>query len=643
MKEGTGSMIGRRASRVILAAGALVASFAALAQPSPVRVQPAPVVVQPAPAPGRAAASPGAAMPAAAPELSPEAAKLLAQRDELSGAIVKRDTKRVAAWIQAHKELNFNFDEVWRGRTFQSPLTVAINLDAVDIARILLDAGAQAGRNDGDGRAAIHYAKSAQAVQLLVRHGADINALDRYGKTAVANAVERGNLQMMDTLLAGGARLDVPLKGTDLFTRAIELRQPELVGPLLERGVDPRLPPTRALWLLIESGDTERALLLIRRGADPNARDERETLLTRALFRQRWEVVEALIDAGASLRVPDSPECKPSSVRCQSIQVARLATFNPRVLAMMAARGLDLNTVASNGHTALSSLIVEQPMAIRALSSAGRMAGVAVNPVTGQTVVTTSPATTTVQEIPAPDNVARAKALLDLRADPNVKYQGVTPLMLAIALPKKPPELADVLLNAGGRIDFEATIVRPGPEDGPSRAGTGSIASEVSSRKVLSADIEHTGMSLGPLTWAAWRGRPDIALRLLERDRKVSRADRDLLYFAAAAGQWDLLMGALPYTREVNVSNRADVTPLMFAADAGRADAVRALLAAGANVNVRSVRSWPPLSDMNILAAIAGHSPTPPRLAGGYTALGAASKQGHTEVAQILIEAGGRE
>lgn len=591
-------------------------------------------------APARSGAA--AAIPAA-PELSREAAARLAQQDELSAAIVKRDAKRVAAWIEAHKELNFNFDEVWRGRTFQSPLTLAIARDHVEIARMLLDAGAQAGRNDGDGRAAIHYARSAEAIQLLAKHGADVNALDRYGRTAVANAAERGNLQMMDVLLAGGARLEVPPKGTDLFTRAIESRHPELIAPLLERGVDPRSPPTRALWHLIESGDTEHALLLIRRGADPNARNDRETLLTRALFRQRWEISEALIDAGASPGVPDGPDCKKSSVRCQSIQVAQLATFNPRVLAKLVAKGLDLNAVASNGHTALSSLIVEQPMRIRAVSPVGRTAGATLNPVSGQSVVATSPAATTLHEVPAPDNVARAKALLDLRADPNVKYQGVTPLMLAVALPNKPAELADVVLNAGGKIDFEATIAGRGPDNGPSYPGPAGIASDASLRKLLSADIELTGMSAGPLTWAAWHGRPDIALRLLEREKNVSRADRDLVYFSAAFGQWDLLMGALPYAREVNVSNRADVTPLMLAADAGRADAVRALLAAGASVNARSVRSWPPLSDTNLLAALAGHSPTPPKLAGGYTALRAAREKGHAEVVRILTEAGGRE
>jgi hypothetical protein len=38
-----------------------------------------------------------------------------------------------------------------------------------------------------------------------------------------------------------------------------------------------------------------------------------------------------------------------------------------------------------------------------------------------------------------------------------------------------------------------------------------------------------------------------------------------------------------------------------------------------------------------------GHSPSSPRLVGSYTALRAAKEQGRTEVARILIEAGGTE
>ena len=584
--------------------------------------------------------APAAAAAPAAPELSPEAAARLAREDELASAIVKGDARRVAAWIRTHRALDFNFNDVTRGRTHQSPLTLAIGRNHLEVAALLLDAGAAINRADGDGRSAIHYARSPEAVRLLAQRGADLNAQDRYGRTAAANAIERGDPGAADGLIASGARLDAPLKGTDLLTRAAESRRPETIAALLDRGVDPRKPPNRALWIVIDNGDNASALLLIRKGADVNFSDSRgETLLTRALFRQRWEVAEALVNAGAAVRPQDAKDCRHGSYTCQSIQPARLATFNPAMLAKLVAKGLDVNTVAADGHSALTSIIEDQPMAVRAVSAGVQAVGVGRNPVTGEVVATTSSSRPErVTEIPAPDNAARVKVLLDARADPNLKYRDATPLMLAIALPGKPPAMVDALMQAGGRIEVDAVFIRE--EEGRRRGGN------VGPGAVVTSDTTVIGMNMGPLTWALHHQRPDIALRLIERDKRVTKPDRHLLYFAAAAGHWDVLLAALPYTREVNAANRAEVTPLMHAALAGRANAVKALLAAGANVNARSARIWPPVSDPDfapsIAGALAGHSRQPP-LVGGYTALRIAQERGHAEVVGILKEAGGKE
>lgn len=583
---------------------------------------------------GQAAGAPGLAVPA--PQETPANPALQARQDQLQTAIVKRDAPALRALIRSGMDLNFDFNDLLpRGRTSESPLTLAIYRGHLDMARLLLEGGADARRKDGDGRPPIHRARSAEAVRLLAEFGADTNALDGNGRTAAYRALERGDLAAIDMLLANGARLDADPKGTDLLVRAIDTGHPEMIDALLDRGVDPRSPPTQALFLLIDGGDTGRARRLIQRGADVNARKDREWVLGRALFRQRWEIADALIDAGAEVKFAGLGACGGLFTDCPPIQFARSASFNPAMLARLKAKGLDLDAAAKDGHTTLTSLIVEQPMAIRAIGSS-TMSSVAQNAVTGETVTRTTQAPVPSNVIPAPENVARAKALLELGADPNRKLQDMTPLMLAIGLPGKPKEMAEMLFSFGARVAFEETISKPRPDDRPVIGSLGRSQIILNDQGIL------TGMKMGPLTWTALHNRPDIALRLLERERKVTRADRDLLYFAAAAGQWDLVIGALAFTREVDAADRADVTPLMMAAYAGNSAAVRALLAAGAKVNARSARDWPPFFEADWRAALSGHPSRPP-LVGGYTALRAAKERGHVEVTRILVDAGGKE
>src|SRR4051812_19701381 len=97
-----------------------------------------------------------------------------------------------------------------------------------EIARLLLDAGADPNRRDGFGTLPIHRARSQDTVALLHSYGANINAAD-------TNAV---------------------------------------AGP----------SATQAVWNQIDKGDdAETVKLLIENGADPSATSGRETLLERAL------------------------------------------------------------------------------------------------------------------------------------------------------------------------------------------------------------------------------------------------------------------------------------------------------------------------------------------------------------------------
>jgi ankyrin repeat protein len=505
-----------------------------------------------------AAVALGACLSAAAQE--PARTPRQVQRDDLQTAIVKDDRRKAAELIRT-LELDFDFDEGrTRGRTFESPLTLAVHRGRIEIVRMLLEHGADVHRKDGSGRTAIQGAQTPAMTQVL---------------------------------LAAGARVDAPA----------------IAGF------------TEQLWRAVDQGDAAMARALIERGADPNADNGRERILLRALFRKQWEVAEALLEGGASVKIPDRAGCERLSY-CESIQAALFASFDPNLLAKLKARGLELDTVDTQGYTALTRLVVEQPMAIRAIAAGGA-----------------------VLDIPAPDNAARLEVLLDAGADPNRKFRQLTPLMLVMGTHARPPAMADALIAAGGRIEHDATV--------PPLKDSGDIANVLPAGGLAPALVNAdrpldfgnyqgilTGMRVGPLGWAVMAGRTDIALRLLERERRIDAADRNLVYFAAYGGEWDFVLTALRHEAPADVANRAGVTPLMLAADAGRADVVRALIAAGADVRARSARSWPPLLERNfrdeIGGAIAGHSPPKPRLVGGYTASEIAKDRGHPEVLRAL-------
>jgi ankyrin repeat protein len=366
--------------------------------------------------------------------------------------------------------------------------------------------------------------------------------------------------------------------------------------------------------------------MLIEAGADPNAHTDRDWLITRALFRQRWDIVNRLADAGAQVRLPDGPQCASTARGCFSIELARSATLHPPTLARLKARGLDLDAYAASGHTALTALISDTregaPGAVRSGAAAGAT-------------------------IPASDVSARARALLEQGADPNRRYRDLTPLMLAIALPT-PHALSDLLVDAGGRVEYRNTIQKQGQNELPAPGHPVNAGASAASRFTSEPLIHNnqglfTGMTVGPLTWTLFHRRPDAALRLLARDRKVTQDDRFLLYFAGRLGAWDVVLRVLALSNEVNVSDRAGVTPLMFAAEDGRVDAVKALIASGAKLDAKSVNGWPPLLETPPAMLIMGHGPSQPRLVGGATALKAARGRQREDVVKVLLEAGARD
>lgn len=126
----------------------------------------------------------------------------------------------VAEWLEQHP--GFERERNANGAT---PLHAACYWGSVDVARLLLDRGADVQTPTADSFLQIHPLGCAVAtpdvpnpsddesvvlrlVDLLLERGADVNARRRDGMTALHSAAYRGHLRVIRRLVEGGAQLN---------------------------------------------------------------------------------------------------------------------------------------------------------------------------------------------------------------------------------------------------------------------------------------------------------------------------------------------------------------------------------------------------------------------------------------------------
>jgi ankyrin repeat protein len=142
------------------------------------------------------------------------------------------------------------------------------------LVRTLLAEGADVNAAQVDGTTALHWAAyhdDLDTAKLLIEAGADANAANRYGVPALSLVATNGNAAFVQFLLDAGADPNTALLGgeTVLMTAA-------------------------------RTGSLGGVHALLRAGADPNARERREqTALMWAASEGHLGIVNALLDAGA--------------------------------------------------------------------------------------------------------------------------------------------------------------------------------------------------------------------------------------------------------------------------------------------------------------------------------------------------------
>jgi len=272
--------------------------------------------------------------------------------------------------------------------------------------RALIESGADVNAAQVDGTTALHWAAfhdDAELVGLLLRAGAEVNAANLYGVPPLAQASINGNAAIVELLLEAGADANAKMKGGET-----------------------------ALMLATRSGNVEAVKALLASGADANVRERLgQTALMWAAAEGHVDVVLALIDAGADLTASLDSGFTPFffAVREGHLDVVR----------EFLAKGIDLNAT---------------------MQPAGGV---------GERASRRTPPTTPLILAVQNAHFEVAIALLEAGADPNDVRNGFTPLHLIPGVRK--PDSSDVSDGAPPRgagrlssVDFVREIVKRGAD-----------------------------------------------------------------------------------------------------------------------------------------------------------------------------------
>ena len=146
-----------------------------------------------------------------------------------------------------------------------------------------------------------------ETVRSLVKQGADVNAAQGDGMTALHWAAEEGILELAEVLIQAGARVDA-LTRLGSYTPlhlASQWGHDAVVKALLAAGADANAPTTtgavRPLHFAAESGSVEAVQALVDGGADVNAAEQQwgHTPLMFAAAKNRAAAVTALLQRSA--------------------------------------------------------------------------------------------------------------------------------------------------------------------------------------------------------------------------------------------------------------------------------------------------------------------------------------------------------
>jgi ankyrin repeat protein len=230
-----------------------------------------------------------------------------------------------AAFCGLHDIVNFLIVEhsqdvnTWGFHEDETPLVVASRVGHSEVARVLLERGADTETRDDKFRSPLELAslsEHVEVVQVLLEHGADVNVVDARNNTPLYSASIYGQAAVARMLLKYNA--DPNAKCDDNKTPLHCADNEGVARVLLEYGADTNARDSdnsTPLHGALANGATEVGRVLLENGADANARDsENRTPLHLASQEGHLDGVRLLLQHSSDIHVRDDEGRTPFQV-----------------------------------------------------------------------------------------------------------------------------------------------------------------------------------------------------------------------------------------------------------------------------------------------------------------------------------------
>ena len=284
----------------------------------------------------------------------------------------------------------------------------------------------------------LHFAASAgydEIAQTLISNGANVNAVDGFGRTALSYAAQHNYAQTVKTLLAAKADPNRGELNLPLATAAYE-GDTNIVEMLLKGGADPNrsssfagLGEVTPLCTAVVSHHPSVVEQLIRAKADPNGTDRSGWPLVSSAVSDP-PTLKALLEGGADPNRPCPDKNRPSAL-WQAVSENKIESTE-----LLLAHGANPNISDRSGNTPLHLAVAKNQSGTTELLLKSS-ADVNARNDNGQT-----PLWMASQQ----GNTDLARLLLENKADPNLQGEyGQTPLF--VAAERGPADLVRLLLK----------------------------------------------------------------------------------------------------------------------------------------------------------------------------------------------------